>query len=110
MVRGPRILRILFGSAELRPNETLPKGASMTSPTRFQRFLSKIAGPAIRTVRTFAQTAIGVYLAGVVASPAVSDLADISLLDSAAAAGFVSALTLIQNLIEESRSVEYDRG
>lgn len=70
----------------------------------------RVRGPVIRALRTFAQTSIGVYLAGIVASPVVKDLADIGLLDSAAAAGVVSVLALIQNLLEESRSVNYDRG
>lgn len=112
MVRGPRILRILFGRYELRPDEPFQKGNHMTHqpPTGFKAFLIKIKGPAIRAARTFAQTSIGVYLAGMVASPAVSDLANLTLLDSATAAGVVSVLTLVQNLLEESRLVNYDRG
>ncbi len=80
------------------------------SLSRFQRFLARVTGPAIRAVRTFAQTTIGVYLAGIVAAPAVSDLANLTLIDSAIAAGFVATLSLVQNLLEDSRSVGYDRG
>lgn len=62
----------------------------------------------IRAARTFVQTAIGVYLAGLVAGPTLGDLADIGLLSSAAAAGFVAALSFVQNVLEGS--VSYDRG
>ena len=75
-----------------------------------EQFIDRVRGPAIRALRTFAQTTIGVYLAGVVASPAVSDLANLTLIDSAVAAGFVATLSLVQNLLEDSRSVGYDRG
>ena len=75
-----------------------------------KQFIDRVRGPAIRALRTFAQTTIGVYLAGVVASPAVSDLANLTLIDSAAAAGFVATLSLVQNLPEDSRSFGYDRG
>ena len=75
-----------------------------------KQFIDRVRGPTIRALRTFAQTTIGVYLAGVVASPAVSDLANLTLIDSAAAAGFVAKLSLVQNLLEDSRSVGYDRG
>ena len=74
------------------------------------KFLAFIIPPSIRAVRTFFQVALGVYLAGLVANPAVSDLADIGLLDSAAAAGAVAVLSLVQNLLEDWRSVDYDRG
>lgn len=55
----------------------------------------------IRAARTFIQTAIGVYLAGLVAGPALTDLANVSLLSSAAAAGIVATLSLVQNLLED---------
>jgi len=64
----------------------------------------------IRAVRTFFQTAIGVYLAGLVAAPALPDLADIGLLSSAAAAGFVAVLSFAQNWLEETADLSYNRG
>lgn len=65
----------------------------------------------IRAIRTFFQTAIGVYLAGLVAAPALPDLADIDLLSSAAAAGFVAVLSFAQNWLEETAdSLSYNRG
>lgn len=75
-----------------------------------KRLANRLHRPTIRAVRTFAQTAVGVYLAGIVASPMVSDLADIGLLDSAAAAGVVAVLSLVQNMLEEGGHVVYDRG
>ena len=80
------------------------------SLSRFQRFLDRVGQPAIRAARTFVQTTIGVYLAGIVAAPTVSDLSNLTLIDSAVAAGFVATLSLVQNLLEDSRSVSYDRG
>ena len=79
-------------------------------PSLPTRIWERIRRPVIRAARTFAQTSIGVYLAGVVASPLLEDLADVGLLESAAAAGLVSVLALVQNLLEESRQVNYDRG
>jgi len=64
---------------------------------------------AIRAARTFAQTFIGVYLAGLVASPVLVDFADLDLLSSAAAAGIVAVLAFVQNWLEETRAT-YDRG
>lgn len=66
----------------------------------------------IRAGRTFLQTFIGVYLAGLVASAntTLADLANLSLLDTALAAGVVAVLTFVQNFLEMSRSVDYNRG
>ena len=66
---------------------------------------------AIRAVRTFVQTFIGVYLAGLIAGPQLGDLADIGLLSSAAAAGVVSVLSFVQNWLEAGIvHVDYNRG
>lgn len=65
---------------------------------------------AIRAARTFAQTFIGVYIGGLVASPILTDLANLNLLSTAAAAGIVGVLAFAQNLLEETRAVSYDRG
>lgn len=67
---------------------------------------------AVRAARTFAQTFVGVYLAGLVGSATntLGDFANLSLLDSAAAAGLVAVLSLVQNLLEERTSVSYNRG
>lgn len=65
----------------------------------------------IRAVRTFFQTAIGVYLAGLVAAPTLIDLGDRALISSAAAAGVVAVLSFIQNALEESGAVSFgNRG
>jgi hypothetical protein len=64
----------------------------------------------IRALRTFFQTAIGVYLAGLVAGPALGDLANVDLLSSAGAAGFVAVLSFVQNLLENSAGVTYNKG
>lgn len=66
----------------------------------------------IRAGRTFAQTFIGVVLAGLLAGEVVflQDFADLSLLNQAAAAGVVAVLSLAQNLLEDMGSVAYDRG
>lgn len=71
--------------------------------------MDRLKNAAIRAGRTFLQTALGVYLAGVVGAGALADFANVSLLDSAAAAGLVAALTLIQNFVEESYT-SYGRG
>ena len=54
----------------------------------------------IRAARTFVQTALGVYMAGLVASPALGDLANSDLLNAAAAAGVVSVIAFTQNVLE----------
>jgi hypothetical protein len=59
----------------------------------------------IRAARTFVQTFLGVWLAGVVAGPNFSDLVDIGLLETAAAAGIVSVVALVQNYLEELGAV-----
>ena len=68
-----------------------------------------IINAAIRAARTFAQTFVGVYLAGY-AGASLAGLADLTLLDTAAAAGIVAVLSLVQNLLEESSSWTYRRG
>lgn len=67
---------------------------------------------AVRALRTFVQTFIGVFLAGLIAGSVTTlgDLANLTLLDQAAAAGIVAVLTFVQNWLEESREVAYDRG
>jgi hypothetical protein len=67
----------------------------------------------IRAARTFVQTFIGVFLAGLLAQGGVAvlgDLADLTLLNQAAAASVVAVLSLVQNLLEGGTSVHYDRG
>lgn len=71
----------------------------------------KLANAAIRAARTFLQTAIGVYLAGLVVSPTLIDLGDTALLSSAAAAGFVAVLSFVQNWLEQlGEGVDFNRG
>jgi len=65
---------------------------------------------AIRAARTFVQTTLGVYLAGLVAAPALDDLANIDLLSASAAAGVVAVIAFAQNALEGLRDVNYDRG
>lgn len=66
----------------------------------------------IRAVRTFVQTFIGVYLAGLLASSVtvLQDFGDVTLLNQAAAAGLVAVLSFVQNTLEDWQSVSYDRG
>lgn len=52
---------------------------------------------AIRAIRTFFQTALGVYLAGI----PVDSIGSLSLLQKATAAGLVAALTFIHNALED---------
>lgn len=59
---------------------------------------SKVRDPLIRAVRTFAQTALGVWLAGLAVSPTLGDLSSTALLTAAAAAGIVAAA---HNVLEE---------
>lgn len=74
--------------------------------------MNALKDPAIRALRTFLQTFLGVYLAGILGAEVtvLNDFADVGLLNSAAAAGIVATLTLIQNFLEESRTVSYERG
>jgi hypothetical protein len=58
----------------------------------------------IRAVRTFAQTALGVYLAGLIAAPALGDLGSWPLIQAALAAGIVAVLW---NLLEALGGEKY---
>ena len=63
--------------------------------------------------RTFLQTFIGVYLAGVLASTdpnTFGALTDLGLLESAAAASIVAVLSFVQNLLEDSAEVGLRQG
>ena len=67
----------------------------------------------IRAGRTFLQTALGVYIAGVGAQGAGSTfegLADLGVLEAAGAAGFVALLSFAQNALEHQRPPRYNRG
>jgi hypothetical protein len=61
----------------------------------------------IRALRTFAQTALGVYLAGLVASPALGDLGSWTLIQAALAAGIIAVLW---NLLESLGGAKYPTG
>ena len=61
----------------------------------------------IRAVRTFVQSALGVYLAGLVAVPALADLGTWPLISAALAAGIVATLW---NVLETIKTVPYNRG
>ena len=63
----------------------------------------------IRAARTFAQTFIGVFLAGY-AGNSLAELGNLTLLDTAAAAGIVAVLALAMNLIEGSAGATYNKG
>jgi len=69
-----------------------------------------IVNALIRAVRTFVQTFIGLYLAGLVASPTLVDLANPQLLGVAAAGGIVALLSFVQNVVEEIGPFTYRRG
>lgn len=70
----------------------------------------KIINILIRAGRTFFQTFIGVYLAGLVVAPTLADLADVKLLAAAAAAAIVAVVSVVQNVLEELGNVTYRRG
>ena len=61
----------------------------------------------IRAVRTFVQAALGVYLAGLVASPMLHDLGSWELIQAALAAGIVAVLW---NVLESVGGAKYPRG
>ena len=61
----------------------------------------------IRALRTFVQTALGVYLAGLVASPMLHDLGNWDLVQAALAAGIVAVLW---NVLEGLGGAKYPRG
>lgn len=61
----------------------------------------------IRAARTFAQTALGVFLAGITVSPMLGDLGNWQLIQAALAAGIVAVLW---NLAEELGQPNYPRG
>lgn len=63
----------------------------------------------IRAGRTFAQTFVGVFLAGY-AGNSLAELGNLTLLDTAAAAGIVAVLALVMNLLEGTANVTYNKG
>ena len=67
----------------------------------------KIIAVIIRALRTFIQTALGIYLAGLAVGATLGDISDVALLEAAAAAGIVAVLW---NFLEELKGVSYNRG
>lgn len=63
----------------------------------------------IRAIRTFAQSFVGVILA-TWAGGSLTGLADITLLDKAAAAGVIAVLALIMNLLESATNNPLPKG
>lgn len=63
--------------------------------------MSKLKDAGIRAVRTFVQSFLGVYLVAIGASPTLTDLADLTALDAAVAAGVVAVLTFLMNAVED---------
>jgi hypothetical protein len=61
----------------------------------------------IRAIRTFAQAALGVYLAGLATSPMLHDLSNWDLIQAALAAGIVAVLW---NVLEGLGGAKYRRG
>ena len=61
----------------------------------------------VRGVRTFLQAALGVFLAGLVASPTLRDLGNWTLIEAALAAGIVAVLW---NVLESLGGAKYPRG
>lgn len=74
--------------------------------TWWARLWATIHNPVRAAGRTFLQTTIGVWLAGLVTSPGVDDLVDLTLLETAFAAGVVSAVTFVYNMLGKSASYE----
>lgn len=74
--------------------------------------MNKYKAAAIRAARTFLQTFIGVYLAGLGGQALdLSGLADLTLISSAAAAGVVAVLSFVHNWLETlGEGVDYNRG
>lgn len=70
----------------------------------------KIRAAAVRAVRTFIQTFLGVYVAGLMGVPMLRDLMNRDLLDTATASAIVAVLAFVQNAVETWRDVAYDRG
>lgn len=68
-----------------------------------------VKNAAIRAIRTFAQTFIGVFLAGY-AGNSLAELGNLTLLDTAAAAGIVAVLALAMNLIEGATNDPLPKG
>lgn len=64
----------------------------------------------IRAGRTFLQTFIGIYLAGLVSSDTFEGLADLGLLEAAASGAIVAVISFVQNLLEDTASVDYNKG
>lgn len=66
----------------------------------------------IRAGRTFLQTFLGVYTAGLMASQVIifSDFANVGLLQQGSAAGFVALLSFAQNLLEDTKSLNIPKG
>lgn len=69
--------------------------------------MEAIKAAAIRAARTFVQCALGIYLAGLIASPALGDLGSWALIQAAIAGGIVAVLW---NLLEELGGAKYPRG
>lgn len=63
----------------------------------------------IRALRTFAQSFVGVLLA-TWAGNSLTGLADIALLDKAAAAGVIAVLALVMNLLESATNDPLPKG
>lgn len=69
---------------------------------------NKLRDAGIRALRTFAQVALSVYLAGISVSPALHELSSWDLIQAALAAGVVA---LLWNLLEQlGGGVKYPRG
>jgi len=68
---------------------------------------TKVRDVVLRLLRTVAQTALGVYLAGLSVAPALGELSSWQLVQAALAAGIVAGLW---NLLEILGGAKYPRG
>ena len=64
----------------------------------------------IRALRTFAQAAIPVYLLGLAGASDLTSLVSPSLLQTAALAGIIAALSFVMNVLEGTAGVTYTKG
>ena len=70
---------------------------------KFKEFVNRLWPAVIRAARTFLQTFLGVYLAGITNS--FDGLADIGLFEAAVSAGIVAVLSFLQNALEDTGKI-----
>jgi hypothetical protein len=69
-----------------------------------------VKNAAIRAIRTFFQSAIPVYLLGLANASDLTSLVSPTLLQTAALAGIIAALSFAMNVLEGSSGQTYNKG